>query len=314
MLTTRIVRFTGGHEGFVSTYYLDPTGTGTIGYGFTWASRVFREWWMAKYGRRMRKGDTMSQADAYDVLLKTLAEEYLPPVLAKMPRAPINVKEPALSMVFNAGPGALAWKWAQACARGDYKAAAALWRTTATTSKGKRLPGLVRRRNEEADIAEFDRWPAWIGTGDVADAPPDTHVDDVDIKQAQLWLNDLGYPLGRADGIRGPRTIAAVRRFQQDHGTLKVDGIIGPATLAALQRAIDLKRKAGQVAGSGGVAAGAGTVDQATGTSDQVTMPVGDVGWLGDALLWGGLAIIIIGLGYLAWRYRDELAAAFRKL
>ncbi|WP_108398800.1 glycoside hydrolase family protein [Devosia submarina] len=313
MLTTRIVRFIGGHEGFVSTMYLDPTGTPTIGYGFTWGSRVFREWWTAKYGRKMRKGDTIGQNEAYEVLLKVLDAEYLPPVEAKMPTAPINVKEPALSVVFNAGAGALAWKWAAACARGDYKGAANLWRNTATTSKGKRLPGLVRRRNEEADIAAFDKWPTWMGTA-VADVPPETHVDEVDVKQAQLWLNDLGYQLGRADGIPGPRTVLAARRFQQDHGTLKVDGIIGPATLAALQRAIDLKRKAAQVAAGGTVTAGAGAAEGATGAADHVPTPVGDAGWLGDLLLWGGLAILVLGLAYLAWRYRDELTAALRKL
>ena len=36
-----------------------------------------------------------------------------------------------------------------------------------------------------------------------------------------------------ADGVAGPRTIAAVRRFQQRRG-LVVDGIAGPVTLAAL--------------------------------------------------------------------------------
>ena len=40
----------------------------------------------------------------------------------------------------------------------------------------------------------------------------------------------LGVP---ADGIVGPVTRAAVKRFQRRHG-LVVDGIIGPATLAAL--------------------------------------------------------------------------------
>lgn len=40
----------------------------------------------------------------------------------------------------------------------------------------------------------------------------------------------LGVP---ADGVIGPRTTAAVRRFQQRHG-LVVDGVVGPATLAKL--------------------------------------------------------------------------------
>jgi peptidoglycan hydrolase-like protein with peptidoglycan-binding domain len=41
----------------------------------------------------------------------------------------------------------------------------------------------------------------------------------------------LGVP---ADGITGPQTRRAIRRFQRGHG-LTVDGIAGPATLAALE-------------------------------------------------------------------------------
>jgi lysozyme family protein len=40
----------------------------------------------------------------------------------------------------------------------------------------------------------------------------------------------LGVP---ADGIAGPQTRRAIRRFQRENG-LKVDGILGPQTLAAL--------------------------------------------------------------------------------
>ena len=42
----------------------------------------------------------------------------------------------------------------------------------------------------------------------------------------------LGLP---ADGIFGPRTLAAVRRFQKRHG-LAVDGVVGPATWRAMVR------------------------------------------------------------------------------
>jgi lysozyme len=308
MLTTRITNFIGGHEGFVSTYYLDPVHIPTIGYGFTWSSQVFRDWWLARYARKFRKGDTISKADAHQVLLAILAEEAQRPVDAKFGQIAIHVLEAAYSFVFNAGPGALKWKWAQAIMRGDLRGAAALWRVTATTAKGKNLPGLIRRRAEEADIAEFDKWPEWVvGT----DAPPETHVEAIDIRQAQQWLNQLGYDCGDPDGIAGLRTVTATKRFQTDHGTLRVDGIIGPATLAALQRAIDLKGKGKVVIGGGGAVTGAGGLEQGTGTVDAAAP---DAGWVGDVLLWGGLAILTIGLGYLAWRYRDELLAALEKL
>lgn len=300
MLTARIVNFNGGHEGFVSSWYLDPAGVPTIGYGFTWGNPVFRDWWTSKHGRKLRRGDTITKADAYQVLLTILQHDVLPKVQAKFGRAALNIVEAGCSAVYNLGPGALGWKWAGAIARGDVRGGAALWRKMGTTAKGRKLPGLVRRRAEEADIAEFNRWPAWVTEENVA---PEPHVESVDIQQAQLWLNDLGYDCGRADGIPGLRTIEATRRFQQDHGTLKVDGIIGSATLAALQRAIDLRKSGTKVVVGGGAAAGGGVVE-----NNQLATGIGD--WL----LWGGLAVVAVGLAWLAWRYRDELVAAFKKL
>lgn len=38
-----------------------------------------------------------------------------------------------------------------------------------------------------------------------------------------------------ADGIMGPKTYAAIKKFQKDHG-LAVDGIVGPKTLEALSK------------------------------------------------------------------------------
>jgi hypothetical protein len=52
----------------------------------------------------------------------------------------------------------------------------------------------------------------------------------------------------RADGIAGPKTRRAIRRFQRAHG-LVVDGIVGPQTLAAL----GLGRASTAAAGAGSV-------------------------------------------------------------
>jgi hypothetical protein len=54
------------------------------------------------------------------------------------------------------------------------------------------------------------------------------------IKQAQEKLTSLGHKAGPVDGIAGPKTKAAVKRFQQSNG-LQVSGHLDMQTLAALQ-------------------------------------------------------------------------------
>lgn len=312
--SARLISYIGAKEGFVSKWYLDPVHVPTIGYGFTWESEIFRSWWTKKYGRKMQRGDTISQKDALEVLKLLVDLEYGPPVLRKMPLAPSNVKEASTSAVYNLGAGSLAWKWATAFAANQVKAGADLLRVTGTTAKKKQLPGLVKRRGEEADIAEHNRWPSWLG---ITSEAPSTHIDEDDIRLAQTILTNLGYSLGEVDGVPGPRTVAAVRRFQEEHGTLKVDGVIGRATLAALVRTNDARDKGKTVTATGGSTSVGGAMVEATGVGDQVTTPTtpsADLGWVGDLLLWGGLAFVVLGLLYLAWRYRDELPAIIRRL
>ncbi len=64
-------------------------------------------------------------------------------------------------------------------------------------------------------MAEF----VWLRQGDVLPA----------VAVAQLLLNRQGESLS-VDGNYGPRTAAAVRKFQRDHRPLSVDGVIGRNT------------------------------------------------------------------------------------
>ncbi|CFX91818.1 3D domain [Syntrophomonas zehnderi OL-4] len=55
-----------------------------------------------------------------------------------------------------------------------------------------------------------------------------------EVETVQKALNSQGYWCGNVDGIFGPKTYAAVTKFQKDKG-LVVDGIVGPKTKAALR-------------------------------------------------------------------------------
>jgi len=72
---------------------------------------------------------------------------------------------------------------------------------------------------------------------DVPKSRRGTEVADV-----QKALIALGYPLPQhgVDGIRGPETVAAVKKFQGDNG-LTVDGDPGPATVAKLNDVLKSK-------------------------------------------------------------------------
>lgn len=310
-----ITAYIGAKEGKVLKAYRDPVHIVTIGYGATWLSASFRRWYAANRGPgKLKMGDTLSEAEALTVLRLMLTEEYCPPVDAAFPRQSQHVRDGAYSFIINAGAGALKWSWAKLIAAGDIAGGAARWRTTATTAKGKRLPGLAIRRQEEATLAETGRWPAWLRASTDA---PETNTAQADIRQAQTWLETLGYNPGPSDGVPGSRTVAATARFQRDHGQLTVDGKIGPATLSALQRAIDLRTKAGGTVAAGGGAVAAGGAEVTTGAGDAVPSPIpdgGTMGWLGDVLLWGGILATSAVLCYFAYRYRDELVAALKRL
>ncbi len=54
-----------------------------------------------------------------------------------------------------------------------------------------------------------------------------------DITEVQTRLKKWGYYTGNVDGINGPLTISAVKRFQKKYG-LTQDGIVGPLTAAKM--------------------------------------------------------------------------------
>lgn len=60
----------------------------------------------------------------------------------------------------------------------------------------------------------------------------------MNVREIQTALKQLGIDPGPIDGIRGNKTIAAIKEFQRRYGLL-VDGIAGPQTQTALKRALE---------------------------------------------------------------------------
>jgi N-acetylmuramoyl-L-alanine amidase len=87
--------------------------------------------------------------------------------------------------------------------------------------------------NEETWRAlDAARWT--LGARVLSHERPEALFGD-DVRQLQERLLELGYDLGRADGIFGRRTAAALAYFQREVG-LVADGVCGPLTIAALRR------------------------------------------------------------------------------
>lgn len=61
-----------------------------------------------------------------------------------------------------------------------------------------------------------------------------------EVKELQQKLTALGYSLGSIDGDFGDKTLAAVKKFQEDY-SLDVDGVVGNQTWSALDKAVASK-------------------------------------------------------------------------
>lgn len=230
-------------EGFVPNYYLDPVGIPTIGIGFTWASSAFKKWWAEhRPEQKFQPGVSMTRAEADSALVYLSETEYGEAVNKFLgdKDVPQNVFDAMVSVVYNCGPGTLSDKWAQAAKAGKYKEAAELLKTTRVTAKGKRLQGLVNRREDEARLLLDGKYNSG-GVVTYVKAAPDPMDDGLlmigergeAILDMQNNLIRHGLNPGKPDGIFGHGTQSALMDFQRSRG-LKPDGIAGPRTLAAL--------------------------------------------------------------------------------
>ncbi|MGH0220828.1 glycoside hydrolase family protein [Sinorhizobium meliloti] len=281
--------FVRGHEGNPLTCYLDPVGVPTIGTGFTMRSAAVRRA-LARLGiTKLVPGKTKITAEQSDAIFAAvLAEEFEPAVVAS---SSANRKQhqmdAAVSAVYNLGVGAMQWTWADLWRAGDVKGAAAYLGNHYNTADGKKLPGLVRRRKEEAELFLSGRYAMGGAVKEAQPKPP--RKPDAVVKEAQEILSNKGFNPGAIDGWMGEKTREAVIAYQKAHPHLEADGILGPATLSQLRRDAKALREAatkgaGSAVGSGALAFMAG-------------------------LPWGWIAAgaAVLAVGYVAYRYRDVL-------
>lgn len=282
------VKFIERHEGVVLTAYRDVAGVWTIGAGLTAASGVVVP----------RHGMTITKEEASRLLGLALTRNYAPAVRNAMPGPKQHEFDGALSFHFNTGAIRRA-SWVEAWKARDREGVAkglAKW----VRGGGKVLPGLQRRRKEEADLINY-------GVYSASNASPKRRpgaaqitlrLSDGELAAAQAGFRTLGYDPGD-----DPRFIAmtAVVAFQRDHD-LAVDGIVGRATLSTLQRRLDARRKAAQATAAGG----AGAVStEAPGIGE--TLP-------DTMILTGAIVVTALVLLWLAWRYRDVVAAKLQRV
>lgn len=281
------------HEGNPLTAYLDPVGIPTIGTGFTNGSSV-----VTKMLGKIVAGKTKITASQSDrIFAAMLEDEYEPPVAKGMPGAKQHEFDAGVSVCFNLGPKSQTWTWADLWRTGKKKEASDYLGSHYNTAKGKKLPGLVRRRKEEAAMLYKGVYTGVAAEGvprtETAEAP--AKADPV-IKEAQVILADKGFDPGKPDGWMGAKTKAAIVAYQKAHPHLKADGILGPATLAQLRR--DAMAVKDAVTKGGGLV---GTI----GTAGVAATAAGGFPWLWVGI--GGAVLAAVVAGYFAYRYRDVI-------
>ena len=284
--------FMHGHEGNPLTCYLDPVRIPTIGRGYTRRSpAVRRELAMIGITKLVPGKTKITAAQSDAIFAAVLRDEFEPAAVAKSPASRKQHElDGCVSAIYNLGTGAMDWEWAKLWRSGKTKQAAVYLGSHYNTAAGKKLPGLVRRRKEEALLFEKGIYTG-VGEGTprtVSLVPPKR--PDAVVKEAQAILSSKGFNPGAIDGWMGEKTAAAVKAYQAAHPHLVADGVIGAATLAQLRRDAVATKEALQGGASSLVGSGA--------AAWSLGLPWG----------WITLFVTVAVLGVIAYRKRDVLA------
>jgi lysozyme len=276
-------------EGVVLKAYRNRGDVWTIGAGLTAASGVIKP-----------KAGMVITEEQHEALLDRALSKYEKGVLNAMVSTPgsavILPKQNELDagVLFHWNTGAIArasWvkRWKQKAAAATIRAAMALW----NKGGGRVLPGLVARRQREADILLLGVYPKAAKSTVVQPAAATwvLQMSGAEIAAARAGFQTLGYDAGPF-----PNAVLrqSVLQFQRDHD-LTVDGIIGRATLSTLQRRLDARKKIAAPVASGATTAAAPAL-----MNDPARLS-----WLFTAF-WVGLCMYAL---WLTWRYRDVIAA-----
>lgn len=274
------------HEGEVLRAYRCPAGIWTIGIGLTAASGVVKP----------KAGMVITGAESTRLLQEALRRNYEPSVATAMPGARQYEFDAGTSFHFNTGAIRKAtWvkRWREKAGSAVIRKGLLAW----NKGGGRVLPGLTRRRADEADLLLTGRYAgqAAAKAEPPAPEPGGSPVWVLDMSAAERGrvtaaLGDLGY------GGGGMLFATDVQNFQRDHG-LTVDGIIGRATLSTLQRRIDAAAKAKPAVAAPVLASAA----PATGAGQEMSLP--------PAADWIILALAIAWGLWVAFQYRDAIAA-----
>lgn len=290
------------HEGNPLTCYLDPVGVPTIGPGLTNKSAVVTR----MLGKLVPGKTKITAAQGDRVFSAVLAEEIDPVVTNGMPGAAQHEHDAGASGSYNLGATRfMGWQWAKLWRAGKKREAADYLANNYNTAGGRKLPGLVRRRKEEADLLRTGFYAGVDGGGYAKPEGVPRQVSeertgpDPVVKEAQEILAKKGFNPGKVDGWMGPNTKKAIEAYQSMHPHLVVDGILGAATLAQLRRDA---QAVGQI------------------VKDAATKGLPSAGLAGGAafftgLPWGWIAagVAVVAIGFFAWRYRDVIARMINK-
>ncbi|MBC8167844.1 MAG: peptidoglycan-binding protein [Bryobacteraceae bacterium] len=127
----------------------------------------------------------------------------------------------------------------------DYALTLQPWARVSNRDQGNLWGSLLTGRTDSSGLIEHqvpvNATRAHLKVGpftrdiDIGHLNPLQGTPDNAISGIQARLENLGFHPGPIDGIIGPRTAAAIKRFQEKHSPLKVDGVCGPKTLARLK-------------------------------------------------------------------------------